>query len=59
MYFFWELNAVEKLEILRKTERNKPKNFYIRIKIPACERVSTGKILERADIKGNQFAEKG
>lgn len=49
MYFLQKFNAVEKLEIFRKTERNKPKNFYIRIKIPARERVSTGKILEGAD----------
>ena len=36
MYFLQKFNAVEKLEIFRKTERNKPKNFYIRIKILAC-----------------------
>ena len=39
MYFLQKFNAVEKLEIFRKTEKNKPKNFYIRIKILACERV--------------------
>ena len=49
MYFLQKFNAVEKLEIFRKTERNKLKNFYIKIKILACERVLTGKILERAD----------
>ena len=49
MYFLQEFNAVEKLEIFRKTEKNKPKNFYTKIKIPACERVLAGKILERAD----------
>lgn len=49
MYFLQKFNAVEKLEIFRKTERNKPKNFYLKIKIPACERVLTGKILERAE----------
>ena len=49
MYFLQKFNAVEKLEIFRKIEKNKPKNFYIRIKILGCERVLTGKILERAD----------
>ena len=49
MYFLQKFNAVEKLEIFRKTGRNKPKNFYTRIKIHACVRVSAGKILERAD----------
>ena len=49
MYFLQKFNAVEKLEIFRKTEKNKPKNFYIRIKILACERVLAGKICERAD----------
>ena len=49
MYFLQKFNAVEKLEIFRKTGRNKPKNFYIRIKILAFERVLAGKILERAD----------
>lgn len=49
MYFLQKFNAVEKLEIFRKTEKNKPKNFYIRIKIPACERVLAGKIPEGAE----------
>ena len=49
MYFLQKFNAVEKLEIFRKTEKNKPKNFYMKIKIPACERVLTGKILEGAE----------
>ena len=49
MYFLQKFNAVEKLEIFRKTERNKPKNFYIRIKILAYERVLTGKIPEGAE----------
>ena len=49
MYFLQKFNAVEKLEIFRKTERNKPKNFYIKIKILACERALAGKILEGAD----------
>lgn len=49
MYFLQKFNAVEKLEIFRKTERNKLKNFYTKIKILACERVLAGKILERAD----------
>ena len=49
MYFLQKFNAVEKLEIFRKTERNKLKNFYIRIKILGCERVLIGKILEGAD----------
>lgn len=49
MYFLQKFNAVEKLEIFRKIERNKPKNFYFKIKIPACERVLAGKILESAD----------
>ena len=49
MYFLQKFNAVEKLEIFRKTERNKPKNFYMKIKIPARERVLAGRILERAD----------
>ena len=49
MYFLQKFNAVEKLEIFRKTEKNKPKNFYIRIKILACERVLAGKILESAE----------
>ena len=49
MYFLQKFNAVEKLEIFRKTEKNKPKNFYIRIKILAYERVLAGKILEGAE----------
>lgn len=49
MYFLQKFNAVEKLEIFRKKERNKPKNFYMRIKILACERVLAGKILEGAE----------
>ena len=49
MYFLQKFNAVEKLEIFRKTERNKPKNFYIRIKILGCERVLADKILEGAE----------
>ena len=49
MYFLQKFNAVEKLEIFRKIERNKPKNFYVRIKILAFERVLAGKILESAD----------
>ena len=49
MYFLQKFNAVEKLEIFRKTEKNKPKNFYIRIKILACERVLAGKIPEGAE----------
>ena len=49
MYFLQKFNAVEKLEIFRKTGRNKPKNFYIRIKILECERVLAGKILEGAE----------
>lgn len=49
MYFLQKFNAVEKLEIFRKTEKNKPKNFYIRIKILGCERVLAGKILESAE----------
>ena len=49
MYFLQKFNAVEKLKIFRKTEKNKPKNFYIKIKILTCERVLTGKILERAE----------
>ena len=49
MYFLQKFNAVAKQEIFRKTEKNKPKNFYFKIKIPACERVLAGKILERAD----------
>ena len=49
MYFLQKFNAVEKLEIFIKTEKNKPKNFYIRIKILACERALTGKILEGAE----------
>ena len=49
MYFLQKFNAVEKLEIFRKMERNKPKNFYIRIKILACESALAGKILEGAD----------
>ena len=49
MYFLQKFNAVEKLEIFRKIERNKPKNFYIRIKILGCERGLAGKILEGAD----------
>ena len=48
MYFLQKFNAVEKLEIFRKKEKNKPKNFYVRIKILACERVLAGKILEGA-----------
>ena len=51
MYFLQKFNAVEKLEIFRKTEKNKPKNFYIRIKILACERVLAGKIPEGAKKK--------
>ena len=39
MYFLQKFNAVEKLEIFRKMGRNKPKNFYTRIKIHACARV--------------------
>ena len=49
MYFLQKFNAVEKLEIFRKTERNKLKNFYTKIKILACERALAGKILEGAD----------
>lgn len=49
MYFLQKFNAVEKLEIFRKTERNKPKNFYIKIKILARMRFSADKILEGAD----------
>ena len=49
MYFLQKFNAVEKLEIFRKIEKNKPKNFYIRIKILGCERVLTSKILEGAE----------
>lgn len=49
MYFLQKFNAVEKLEIFRKTEKNELKNFYIRIKILACERVLAGKILEGAE----------
>ena len=49
MYFLQKFNAVEKLEIFRKTEKNKLKNFYTKIKIPACERVLAGKILENAE----------
>ena len=49
MYFLQKFNAVEKLEIFRKTEKNKPKNFYTRIKIHACARVSAGKIFEGAE----------
>ena len=49
MYFLQKFNAVEKLEIFRKMGRNKPKNFYTKIKILARERVLAGKILERAD----------
>lgn len=30
MYFLQKFNAVEKLEIFRKTERNKPKIFILR-----------------------------
>ena len=48
MYFLQKFNAVEKLEIFRKTGRNKPKNFYTRIKIHACARVLVGKIPEGA-----------
>ena len=44
-----KFNAVEKLEIFRKTERNKPKNFYFKIKIHACARVLAGKIPEGAE----------
>ena len=49
MYFLQKFNAVEKLEIFRKTEKNKPKNFYVRIKILAYERVLADKILEGAE----------
>ena len=49
MYFLQKFNAVEKLEIFRKTERNKPKNFYMEIKILARMRFSAVKILEGAD----------
>ena len=49
MYFLQKFNAVEKLEIFRKTERNKPKNFYFKIKIHACARVLAGKIPEGAE----------
>lgn len=49
MYFLQKFNAVEKLEIFRKTEKNKPKNFYMKIKILACERVLAGKIPEGAE----------
>lgn len=59
MYFLQKFNAVEKLEIFRKTERNKPKNFYIRIKILGCERVLIGKILEGADKTGCQVGRRG
>ena len=45
MYFLQKFNAVAKQEIFRKTEKNKPKNFYFKIKIPACERVLADKIL--------------
>ena len=49
MYFLQKFNAVEKLEIFRKTERNKPKNFYMEIKILARMRFSAVKILEGAE----------
>lgn len=49
MYFLQKFNAVEKLEIFRKTEKNKPKNFYTKIKIHACARVLAGKIPEGAE----------
>ena len=59
MYFLQKFNAVEKLEIFRKIERNKPKNFYIKIKILGCERVLAGKILESADKTGCQMGRRG
>ena len=59
MYFLQKFNAVEKLEIFRKTERNKPKNFYFKIKIPAHMRFCQLKSLKVRTKPCNQFAEKG